>query len=155
MEEFGMQPGMSSDDLRAILSRYESWAAKQPGDGNGNGNGHKNSNRAEEVREIPYEEAIRQYRTRRVRGTSRATMSGTGADADVVPVNLRSIAEANAIAETNSEVIHEKPAAKAAASVETTKADSGEMLCEGVPIPRGQPAMGFAAGTAAKPGKAK
>lgn len=150
-----MQPGMSSEDLRAILSRYESWAAKQPGDGNGNGNGHKNGKRAEEAREIPYEEAIRQYRTRRARGTPKATpMSGAGGDADVVPVNLRSIVEANVRVETEPEAIQDTPAAKAAASAETANAGSTEIPCKGVAVPGGQPAS-FAGAVSVKIAKAK
>jgi len=58
-----MQPGTNPDDLHAILSRFSTWAEKQPV--NSNGNHHKNGIGTEEVREIPYEEAIRQYRKRR------------------------------------------------------------------------------------------
>ena len=57
-----MQPGTNPDDLRDILSRFQSWAEKQPH--TGNGNRHTNGLEAEEIREIPYEEAIRQYRKR-------------------------------------------------------------------------------------------
>lgn len=148
-----MQPGMSTDDLRAILGRYESWAAKQPGDGNGNGNGHKGGARAEEVREIPYEEAIRQYRTRRARGTPKATTM-SGADPDVMPLKLRSIPAVNATGETSSEVIQEKPAAEVAASADTTKVGSTEMPCEGAPTSTDQPA-GFASAVSVKAEKAK
>jgi hypothetical protein len=63
MEEFRMQPGTNPDDLHTILSRFSTWAEKQPV--SSNGNHHKNGIGAEEVREIPYEEAIRQYRKRR------------------------------------------------------------------------------------------
>jgi hypothetical protein len=59
-----MQPGPNPEDINIILSRFQSWAEKHPSEGNGNGNGRKNSEGSEEIREIPYEEAIRQYRSR-------------------------------------------------------------------------------------------
>lgn len=55
-----MQPAANRYDIHTILGRFETWAGKKPGDGNG----HKNGNAPEEVREISYEEAIRQYRSR-------------------------------------------------------------------------------------------
>jgi hypothetical protein len=61
-----MQPGPNPEDINTILSRFQSWAEKHPSEGNGNGNGHKNGagSDSDEIREIPYEEAIRQYRSR-------------------------------------------------------------------------------------------
>jgi hypothetical protein len=66
LEGFPMQPGPNPEDINTILSRFQSWADKHPSEGNGNGNGHKNGagSDSEEIREIPYEEAIRQYRSR-------------------------------------------------------------------------------------------
>ncbi len=58
-----MQPEPNPDDLHTILSRFSSWAGKQSVVSNGNH--HKNGIETEEVREIPYEEAIRQFRKRR------------------------------------------------------------------------------------------
>jgi hypothetical protein len=61
-----MQSGASPDELHAILSRFHTWAGKQPADGNG----HVNGAAAEGIREIPYEEAIRQHRERQAVHTS-------------------------------------------------------------------------------------
>jgi hypothetical protein len=58
-----MRSAPSPEEIHAILSRFQTWAEKHPVEGNGNG--HKNGAASEEVREIPYEEAIRQYRRRR------------------------------------------------------------------------------------------
>ena len=55
-----MQPGPNSEDINTILSRFHTWAEKQPA--NGNGNGHKNGAGAEQLRELSYEEAILQHR---------------------------------------------------------------------------------------------
>jgi hypothetical protein len=61
MEVFPMQPGPNSDEINTILSRFHTWAEKQPADGNGNG--HRNG--AGELREMSYQEAILQHRGRR------------------------------------------------------------------------------------------
>ncbi len=52
----------SAEDLHSILSRFQTWSGKHAGAENGNGHGHK---RVEGVHEIPYEEALRQVRSRR------------------------------------------------------------------------------------------
>ena len=57
-----MQPGPRSEDINSILSRFQAWADKNPA--NGAANGHANGDASEEIREIPYEEAIRQLRDR-------------------------------------------------------------------------------------------
>ncbi len=57
-----MQPGPNPEDIQTILSRFQTWAEKHPP--NGNGNGHKDGDGSDELREIPYEEAIRQLRSR-------------------------------------------------------------------------------------------
>lgn len=57
-----MQPGPRSEDINSILSRFQTWADKNPV--NGAANGHGNGDASEEIREIPYEEAIRQLRDR-------------------------------------------------------------------------------------------
>lgn len=57
-----MQPETNStEDLHSILNRFQTWSGKHTGPANGNG--HKPS---EGVREIPYEEALRQVQSRRV-----------------------------------------------------------------------------------------
>lgn len=68
-----MQPGTNPDDIHDVLTRFNSWAGKQPG----NGNGHQNGNGADGVREIPYEEAIRQYRDRHRAQGKRPEAAGT------------------------------------------------------------------------------
>jgi len=50
----------SAEDLHNILSRFQAWSGKHAGAENGNG--HKP---VEGVREIPYDEALRQVRSRR------------------------------------------------------------------------------------------
>jgi hypothetical protein len=62
LEELRMQPEPNPEDINVILSRFQAWAEKHPVDGNGNG--HRNRATSEEIREIPYEEAIRQHRSR-------------------------------------------------------------------------------------------
>lgn len=54
-----MQAGEPPEELHAILSRFNTWASKQP-----NGRGRGDAAPEEGVREIPYEEAIRQHRSR-------------------------------------------------------------------------------------------
>ncbi|MGB6132680.1 MAG: hypothetical protein WBG54_12940 [Acidobacteriaceae bacterium] len=55
-----MQPETNStEDLHSILSRFQTWSGKNAGPASSNG--HKPS---EGVREIPYEEALRQVRSR-------------------------------------------------------------------------------------------
>jgi hypothetical protein len=68
-----MQPGPNPEDINTILSRFQSWADRHPSEGNGNGNGHKNGagTDSDEIREIPYEEAIREYRSRHGGQTTR------------------------------------------------------------------------------------
>ncbi|HVT98779.1 MAG TPA: hypothetical protein VHE33_14845, partial [Acidobacteriaceae bacterium] len=68
-----MQAGPPPEDLHAILSRFHTWAGKNPGNGNG-----KTKGAAEEgIREIPYEEAMRLHREREVaRGTRRTATPG-------------------------------------------------------------------------------
>jgi Mobilization protein NikA len=73
VEEFSMQPGPNPENIDAILSRFQAWAEKHPADANGNG--HKNGAASEEIREIPYDEAIRQHRSRQAAQTTRPTPS--------------------------------------------------------------------------------
>lgn len=64
-----MQPGANPDDLHTILSRYHTWAEKQPANGNGNRNGAA----TEGVRELTYEEALERHRVRRGGAGARRT----------------------------------------------------------------------------------
>ncbi len=57
-----MQPAQPPEDLHTILSRFHTWSGKAPA--RSNGNGHAAGEPNEEIREIPYEEAIRQHRSR-------------------------------------------------------------------------------------------
>jgi hypothetical protein len=66
-----MQPGPSPEDINTILNRFQSWAEKHPSEGSGNGNGHRGGSGSEEIREIPYDEAIQQYRSRHGGQTTR------------------------------------------------------------------------------------
>jgi hypothetical protein len=68
-----MQPVPKTEEIEAILSRFQTWAEKHPA--NGNGNGHGNGAGSEEIREIPYEEAMRRHRTRRAAQTERRNPS--------------------------------------------------------------------------------
>ena len=64
-----MQAGPPPEDLHAILSRFHNWSGKGPA----NGNGHAKSAPEEGIREIPYEEAIRQHRNRQAGRSGRRT----------------------------------------------------------------------------------
>ena len=68
-----MQPAPKTEDIEAILSRFQTWAEKHPA--NGNGNGHGNDAPIEELREIPYEEAIRRHRSRQTAQTQHRNTS--------------------------------------------------------------------------------
>ncbi|HEX4309273.1 MAG TPA: hypothetical protein VHZ25_04550 [Acidobacteriaceae bacterium] len=85
-----MQPGPNSDDINTILSRFHTWAEKQPADGNGNG--HKNGAGSGELREMSYGEAILEHRNRRAAQTSRRTRNaaaGKSAAKAVTPAQDR------------------------------------------------------------------
>lgn len=55
-----MQPGSQSEDIHTILGRFHTWAGKNPG----NGKAGKLAVESDALREIPYEEAIRNFRQR-------------------------------------------------------------------------------------------
>jgi hypothetical protein len=74
MEGMAMQPEKDSDDIHTILSRFNSWSGMQ--------NGNAVQVIDDEVREIPYEEAMRRVRNR-VRGGNMAT---NGVGSAVAPV---------------------------------------------------------------------
>ncbi len=69
-----MQAGPPPEDLHAILSRFHNWSGKGPA----NGNGHAKSAPEEGIREIPYEEAIRQHRNRQAGRSGRRTATQKG-----------------------------------------------------------------------------
>ncbi len=88
-----MQPAANPEDIRAILSRFHTWAEKNPvqgdSDGNGHGNGAGNGHAAagsEELREISYEEAIRKHRDR---GAAKMPKRAAAASAPTTPVARR------------------------------------------------------------------
>ena len=58
-----MQPGTDPEDINSILSRFHTWAEKKPAT-NGNGSAQGNGSSTEEVREVPYAEAMREHRSR-------------------------------------------------------------------------------------------
>ncbi|HEX3987350.1 MAG TPA: hypothetical protein VHX13_12160 [Acidobacteriaceae bacterium] len=62
-----MQPGSQPDDIHTILSRFHTWTEKNPG----NGNAKKLSPEPGSVREIPYEEAMNNFRQRHKSQTRR------------------------------------------------------------------------------------
>lgn len=64
-----MQPPSEPEDIHVILSRFHTWAGKNPGVGNGKASVPATAG----VREIPYEEAMRNFRQRRKGQTRRAT----------------------------------------------------------------------------------
>lgn len=68
-----MQPLPNADDLPTLLSRFHTWAEKQPS-GSGNGNGHRNGASPDGVRELTYEEALEHHRERPA--SPRRTTSG-------------------------------------------------------------------------------
>ena len=77
VEEVAMQAGPPPEDLHAILSRFHNWAGKGPA----NGNGHAKRTPEEGIREIPYEEAIRQHRDRQAARSPRRTAASQKAKA--------------------------------------------------------------------------
>jgi len=63
-----MQPGSDPEDLQTILSRFHTWAGKNPG----TNNGKLSAPEAGAVREVSYEEAMRSNRQRHKAQTRRA-----------------------------------------------------------------------------------
>lgn len=69
-----MEPAQPPEDLHTILSRFHTWSGKAPA--RGNGNGHAAGEPNEEIREIPYEEAIRQHRNRQAARAPKSAAPG-------------------------------------------------------------------------------
>jgi hypothetical protein len=61
-----MQPGAHPDDIHSILNRFTAWTGRQPA----NGNGHR-TDLGEGVREVSYDDAMRDLRSRRAPHTPR------------------------------------------------------------------------------------
>ena len=62
-----MQSGSDPEDIQTILSRFHTWAGKNPG------NGKALASETDAVREIAYEEAMRNFRQRRKAPSRRVT----------------------------------------------------------------------------------
>ncbi|MGA7524757.1 MAG: hypothetical protein WBW84_20070 [Acidobacteriaceae bacterium] len=84
-----MQPGSQPEDIHVILSRFHTWAGKNPRNG-----GKSVAPEAGTVREIPYEEAMRNYRQRQKTQTRRPAGSAAppvaaarSASSETVPAN--------------------------------------------------------------------
>ena len=111
-----MQPAANPEEIQAILGRFHTWAEKQPT----NGNGQKNGAGTEELREIPYEEAIRRYRSRQAaQGQRRAApLSAPKATAS----HKEATPEPQEKVEVAAELLPEPPPARAAEPLKERKA---------------------------------
>ncbi|HZZ40181.1 MAG TPA: hypothetical protein VFE06_13690 [Acidobacteriaceae bacterium] len=76
-----MQPESQPEDIQTILSRFHTWAGKNPG----NGNERKLAPQSDSVREIPYEEAMRNFRQRQKAQTRRAAAAALRSVAPPAP----------------------------------------------------------------------
>jgi hypothetical protein len=127
-----MQPAANPDDIHAILSRFQTWAEQQPA--NGNGNGHKNgASPLEGVREIPYEEAIRQHRNRRAAQGQRRTAPPRTSASPVPPREPDVQAEPEPVAEVPSPSAVERTVAKIAEVAATSKFEPASPLSNDSP----------------------
>lgn len=122
-----MQPAANPEDIQAILGRFHTWADKQPS----NGNGQKNGAGTEELREIPYEEAIRQYRSRQAaqgqRGAAPLSAPKPAAlQKDATPQPQGSV-------EAPSKLLPEEPPVRAAETVKARKAVPTQARVESAP----------------------
>jgi hypothetical protein len=153
MEESHMQPVANPEDIHAILSRFQTWAEKLPA--NGNGNGHKNGAGAlEGVREIPYEEAIRQHRSRRAAQGQRRTLPARSSASPVSPRKPDLQAEPEPVAEVPSPSAVDLAVAKIAEVAATNKLEPALPLIDDAPQCPASVAIGVAVdpvASAAKP----
>lgn len=76
-----MQPGSEPEDIQTILSRFHTWTGKNPG----NGNGKTVAPEPGAVREIPYEEAMRNFRQRQNARSRRGAASAARLPAAAPP----------------------------------------------------------------------
>ncbi|MGB9028976.1 MAG: hypothetical protein WCC27_02565 [Acidobacteriaceae bacterium] len=127
-----MQPAANPDDIHTILSRFQTWADQRPA--SGNGNGHKNGVGAlEGLREIAYEEAIRQHRNRRAAQSQRRT-SSPRASASPVPHEEQNLqAEPEPVAKVPSPSPVDLAAAKIAEVAAASKLEPSSPLSNDVP----------------------
>lgn len=65
----GTNPAQSADDLHTILSRFQTWTGNETESGSSSGKALP-----DDVREIPYDEALRQLRSRRAAQEARAAL---------------------------------------------------------------------------------
>jgi hypothetical protein len=139
MEVFPMQPGPNSEDINTILSRFHTWAEKQPA--NGNGNGHKNG--AGQLRELSYEEAILQHRrsAQTPRRTKNAAPAEQKSTAKAVPPALRQTDQATA--EAAPDWIANLPVVPDAESVETPRIAAAPTPAAVPENTQAQPALAF------------
>ena len=77
-----MQSPSQPEDIHVILGRFHTWAGKNPGAGNGKGSVPETAG----VREIPYEEAMRNFRQRQKNQTRRASAKAGSPPAASAPV---------------------------------------------------------------------
>lgn len=77
----GTNPASPANDIHNILSRFNAWVGRQPG--NGNGNGHRNN--LEGMRELSYEQAIERHRSEHAPQTSLNTAKTAATNADAAP----------------------------------------------------------------------
>jgi hypothetical protein len=84
-----MQPGSQPEDIHTILSRFHTWTGKNPG----NGKGGKLVAESDAVREIPYEEAMRNFRQRRKTQPRRATAAASPSHTAALSVPSEPVAE--------------------------------------------------------------
>jgi hypothetical protein len=149
-----MQPAANPDDIHAILSRFQTWAEQQPA--NGNGNGHKNgASPLEGVREIPYEEAIRQHRNRRAAQGQRRTAPPRTSASPVPPREPDVQAEPEPVAEVPSPSAVERTVAKIAEVAATSKFEPASPLSNDAPHDPAPAAIGVLVEPVASVAKAR
>lgn len=99
-----MQPAAGSEDIHKILNRFSTWTGK------GSPNGHHAPIATEGVREVPYDEALRQIRSRR--GTQgRKTAEAASPDATAATRPVQSVPVASPAAAPSSAPVSPTPAA--------------------------------------------
>jgi hypothetical protein len=142
-----MQPGKNTDDIHTILSRFNNWSGKQ--------NGDAVQVVDDEVREIPYDEAMRRVRNR-IRAGNQAAAK-VKSEAVVAPVETAPPGPAvsgdgaaiSAVAETTAPVREAvKPEGKAVKAVEALLQAS---MVEMAPVKRTAKKSGAKSAVKAKP----
>ncbi len=108
-----MQPGSQPEDIQTILSRFHTWAGKNPG----HGNTRNLAPDSDAVREIPYEEAMRNFRQRQKAQTHRAAASAARSAAppaqpESAPSTSEEILPASAATTPQSNTVATEPEAE-------------------------------------------